>query len=442
MTQESKCKIVPSSTIFRIRGNDKVYQEALQASSKFNKRLMNERKMRIPFLDNQTKVAQANCMIWHLEYERKNSDKEGYVYTYPVKKWYKNRRLNFENDCGMLPKLQAPSSEQNQFLLNENSNHMMMDYGGSNNASNNSNSHPHPSTHKHHSMNDDHDHHKSNSHNGVNGNNPDDWHMMQEDSFENFEAIDHEIDSEAEEFDDSKKKKKRGRGKKRAAQSNDQNPDDKPHTCDKCGVKYKTKPGLSYHIQKIHKTNTPAPPTPHTISKTSDLNNDDNTNSVFESVYDDMNSSSSIPHVVSSSSHLAGPSSNTHFPHLNHTNSMSNHGSSSKQATNCGVCYDHEARVNNNGDLTFISCFECSKSFHPSCLNFTANMLQSVKKYNWQCIECKRCTHCGNSENDDKLLFCDDCDRGYHMYCLSPPLTEAPAGDWRCATCIKQFGHS
>ena len=61
-------------------------------------------------------------------------------------------------------------------------------------------------------------------------------------------------------------------------------------------------------------------------------------------------------------------------------------------------------------------------SGHPTCLQFTENMLISVKKYPWQCIECKTCTLCGTSENDDKLLFCDDCDRGYHMYCLVPPM--------------------
>ena len=61
-------------------------------------------------------------------------------------------------------------------------------------------------------------------------------------------------------------------------------------------------------------------------------------------------------------------------------------------------------------------------SGHPTCLQFTENMLLSVRKYPWQCIECKTCTLCGTSENDDKLLFCDDCDRGYHMYCLVPPM--------------------
>ena len=91
----------------------------------------------------------------------------------------------------------------------------------------------------------------------------------------------------------------------------------------------------------------------------------------------------------------------------------------------------------------------------------------SVKKYPWQCIECKTCTLCGTSENDDKLLFCDDCDRGYHMYCLVPPMKvlivkhilcstiilllcftflimaplfqEAPEGNWSCSICVDTF---
>ena len=37
---------------------------------------------------------------------------------------------------------------------------------------------------------------------------------------------------------------------------------------------------------------------------------------------------------------------------------------------------------------------------HPSCLQFTANMIISVKKYPWQCIECKSCGLCGTSDND------------------------------------------
>lgn len=42
----------------------------------------------------------------------------------------------------------------------------------------------------------------------------------------------------------------------------------------------------------------------------------------------------------------------------------------------------------------------CSILGHPTCLQFTANMIISVKKYRWQCIECKCCSVCGTSDND------------------------------------------
>jgi zinc finger protein ubi-d4 len=86
-----------------------------------------------------------------------------------------------------------------------------------------------------------------------------------------------------------------------------------------------------------------------------------------------------------------------------------------------------------------VSCSDCGRSGHPTCLQFTANMIISVKKYRWQCIECKCCSICGTSDNDDQLLFCDDCDRGYHMYCLSPPLDAPPEGSWSCTLCIAEF---
>ncbi|GCC41482.1 hypothetical protein chiPu_0025179 [Chiloscyllium punctatum] len=40
----------------------------------------------------------------------------------------------------------------------------------------------------------------------------------------------------------------------------------------------------------------------------------------------------------------------------------------------------------------------------------------------------------------DQLLFCDDCDRGYHMYCLTPPMSEPPEGEPGavCSPCLCQ----
>ena len=35
-------------------------------------------------------------------------------------------------------------------------------------------------------------------------------------------------------------------------------------------------------------------------------------------------------------------------------------------------------------------------------------------------------------------MLCDGCDKGYHIYCLEPPLQSIPAGDWFCPECIKE----
>ena len=48
---------------------------------------------------------------------------------------------------------------------------------------------------------------------------------------------------------------------------------------------------------------------------------------------------------------------------------------------------------------------------------------------------CQLC-HCG--DNEDSLLLCDGCDKGYHMYCFKPPIEEVPDGDWYCYECINK----
>jgi len=35
----------------------------------------------------------------------------------------------------------------------------------------------------------------------------------------------------------------------------------------------------------------------------------------------------------------------------------------------------------------------------------------------------------------DNFLLCDDCDKGYHTYCLDPPLEAIPDGAWSCERC-------
>jgi len=84
-----------------------------------------------------------------------------------------------------------------------------------------------------------------------------------------------------------------------------------------------------------------------------------------------------------------------------------------------------------------VRCSTCEKSMHGyRCLNYeNPIILKVIKTYPWQCVDCKKCIQCGTVEHDDELLFCDHCDRAYHLFCLKPPLSEPPAGEWFCQLC-------
>lgn len=40
------------------------------------------------------------------------------------------------------------------------------------------------------------------------------------------------------------------------------------------------------------------------------------------------------------------------------------------------------------------------------------------------------CQFCHGGENENALLLCDGCDKGYHTYCFKPAITKIPEGDW------------
>ena len=45
------------------------------------------------------------------------------------------------------------------------------------------------------------------------------------------------------------------------------------------------------------------------------------------------------------------------------------------------------------------------------------------------------CELCHGGHHEDKIILCDKCDRGCHMFCLCPPLETIPDGDWVCPLC-------
>uniref|UniRef100_A0A669DEZ2 D4, zinc and double PHD fingers family 2, like n=2 Tax=Oreochromis TaxID=8139 RepID=A0A669DEZ2_ORENI len=230
-----------------------------------------------------------------------------------------------------------------------------------------------------------------------------DWMLMLfvKNGTNDFFLLDHDDyldDLDDEDFEDETPKR---RGKSKSKGRSDKNGKkkteaaaaaleerDKPYACDICGKRYKNRPGLSYHYTHSHlaeeegedREEIEAPPTPPTKKGPNGL---------------------ALPNDY------------------------------------CDFCLGDSTLNQKTGQSEeLVSCSDCGRSGHPTCLQFTPVMMAAVKTYRWQCIECKCCNVCGTSENDDQLLFCDDCDRGYHMYCLTPPMTEPPEGSWSCHLCL------
>ncbi|GBP64997.1 Bromodomain adjacent to zinc finger domain protein 2B [Eumeta japonica] len=48
------------------------------------------------------------------------------------------------------------------------------------------------------------------------------------------------------------------------------------------------------------------------------------------------------------------------------------------------------------------------------------------------------CQFCLCGDNEDQLLLCDGCDKGYHTYCFKPRMEKIPDGDWYCWECVNK----
>ncbi|XP_070812541.1 histone acetyltransferase KAT6B-like isoform X3 [Pituophis catenifer annectens] len=102
----------------------------------------------------------------------------------------------------------------------------------------------------------------------------------------------------------------------------------------------------------------------------------------------------------------------------------------------CSFCLGTKESNREKKPEELLSCADCGSSGHPSCLKFCLELTTNVKALRWQCIECKTCSACRiQGKNADNMLFCDSCDRGFHMECCDPPLSRMPKGMWVCQVC-------
>uniref|UniRef100_A0A8C3RNN8 Double PHD fingers 3 n=1 Tax=Chelydra serpentina TaxID=8475 RepID=A0A8C3RNN8_CHESE len=387
---------------------DQFYKEAIEHCRSYNSRLCAERSVRLPFLDSQTGVAQNNCYIWMEKRHRGPGLAPGQLYTYPARCWRKKRRLHPPEDSrlklleikpepgNLLPILLLPplcSCVQAidiifLFCFSEVDLPLKKDGFTSEGTTLEALLRGEGIEKK------------------VDTKEEDTIQEIQR-VLENDENAD-EVNEEEELEEDIPKRKNRPRGRvavrgtgmaltslfslRNDAASQDDH--DKPYVCDICGKRYKNRPGLSYHYAHTH-----------LASEEGDEAQEQETRS---------------PPVHRNENHKPQKGPDGAIIPNNY----------------CDFCLGGSSMNKKSGcPEELVSCSDCGRSGHPTCLQFTTNMTEAVKTYKWQCIECKSCSLCGTSENDDQLLFCDDCDRGYHMYCLNPPVSEPPEGSWSCHLC-------
>jgi len=90
-----------------------------------------------------------------------------------------------------------------------------------------------------------------------------------------------------------------------------------------------------------------------------------------------------------------------------------------------------------NGD--FLCCTLCGESFHTYCLNLPTDDVSKFQSY-WKCHNCKSCEKCAKASQEECLLYCDDCEKAFHSFCVQPPLRAIPNCGWKCEECFKCQG--
>lgn len=382
--------------------SDPAYREAIENSANYNTRLCIERRLRMPFLDSQTGVAQNHSNLFMSPRQRIPGLVEGQIYTYPSKRWRKKRRqylMNFmqprRKELDPEGDMHTISTVENPAACNEDSKDSV---GLKDEAA------------KFNVMQDA-------------------WYYdeidMQE--MEGFDDPDPDSDYDYEESYTKRKKKPKkvtrnsdspaakkpkgpGRGRKKTNYDGLTDAE-KPFACERGSTRRGRQSAASAVPVPVPHPSLAAPAVPPVMAPPPE-----------EPV---------LPMPMA-------PEKKSIPPEV--LPSAMEEKDRAAPSPYCDFCLGdaHENKKTGQSE-ELVSCSDCGRSGHPSCLQFTPNMIISVHKYRWQCIECKCCSICGTSDNDDQLLFCDDCDRGYHMYCLSPPLSSPPEGSWSCRLCLMEF---
>uniref|UniRef100_A0A0A9Z0R0 PHD finger protein 10 n=1 Tax=Lygus hesperus TaxID=30085 RepID=A0A0A9Z0R0_LYGHE len=113
--------------------------------------------------------------------------------------------------------------------------------------------------------------------------------------------------------------------------------------------------------------------------------------------------------------------------------SSSESESEGEDPARCKMCNGTKKKNKDSIPEVLLTCVQCKSCYHPTCKEFTPEMIVHLTKYEWQCTACKKCTKCRDPNLKDRIMSCQLCDRGYHLSCIG--LKKMPEGRWHCTVC-------
>ncbi|XVE76735.1 hypothetical protein DITRI_Ditri13aG0005200 [Diplodiscus trichospermus] len=97
----------------------------------------------------------------------------------------------------------------------------------------------------------------------------------------------------------------------------------------------------------------------------------------------------------------------------------------------CRMCF----RGENGGSeraRRMLSCRNCGKKYHRSCLKSWAQHRDLFHWSSWTCPYCRTCEVCRSTGDPTRLMFCKRCDDAYHCYCQHPAHKNVTSGPYLC----------
>ncbi|KAJ0669047.1 putative [histone H3]-lysine(4) N-trimethyltransferase chromatin regulator PHD family [Helianthus annuus] len=97
----------------------------------------------------------------------------------------------------------------------------------------------------------------------------------------------------------------------------------------------------------------------------------------------------------------------------------------------CRLCFSGENEESERA-RKMISCKNCNKKYHKSCVKSWAQNRDLFHLSSWTCPSCRSCEVCRRTGDPNKLMFCKRCDGAYHCYCQQPGHKNVSSGPYLC----------